>query len=146
MLPASRPIVTTPIARPQAEDEAFAQQVQDPRIQQALKFLRENKTPKLSEVAATLNLSTSRFRHLFKKELGISPKHYVMLLRLRWAKQLLENSWLEVKEITAVIGVNDVSHFVRTYKAEFRQTPSQTRALSPNANVGNHVVAISAKE
>ena len=126
MLPADRPIVTTPITRPQTDDEEFACRVQDPRIRLALKFLRERKTPKLSEVAATLNLSTSRFRHLFKKELGISPKHYVMLLRLRWAKQLLENSWLGVKEVTAVIGVNDVSHFVRTYKAMFRQTPSET--------------------
>jgi AraC family transcriptional regulator of arabinose operon len=136
MLPASPSVVSTLIARPQVDDEAVAQQIQDPRIRQAVKFLREKKTPKLSEVAARLNLSTSRFRHLFKEELGISPKHYVMLVRLRWAKQLLENSWLEVKEVAAVIGANDVSHFVRTYKAMFRQTPSQTRALSPNAKSG----------
>lgn len=146
MLPVDRPIVTTPITRPPADDEGLARQIQDPRIRQALKFLGEKETPKLSEIAARVNLSTSRFRHLFKKELGISPKHYVTLLQLRWAKHLLENSWLEVKEVTAVIGVNDVSHFVRAYKAMFRQTPSQTRALSPNANVGNRVVAISAKE
>ena len=136
MLLASPSVVSTLIARPQVDDEAVAQQIQDPRIRQAVKFLREKKTPKLSEVAARLNLSTSRFRHLFKEELGISPKHYVMLVRLRWAKQLLENSWLEVKEVAAVIGANDVSHFVRTYKAMFRQTPSQTRALSPNAKSG----------
>jgi transcriptional regulator GlxA family with amidase domain len=127
MLPVSQPVVTTPLTRPQVGDEGFAQRIRDPRIRQALKFLGERKTPKLGEVAARLNLSTSRFRHLFKKELGISPKHYVRLLRLRWAKQLLEDSWLEVKEVTAIIGVNDVSHFVRAYKAMFRQTPSQTR-------------------
>ena len=145
MLPGSGPIVP-PLIRPQSDTEALARRVQDPRIRQALEFLGEKKTPSLSEVAARLNLSASRFRHLFKKELGISPKHYIMLLRLRWAKQLLENSWLEVKEVTAVIGVNDVSHFVRTYKAMFRQTPSETRALSLNANVANHVIASSAKK
>ena len=128
MLPGSGPIVP-PLIRPQSDTEALARRVQDPRIRQALEFLGEKKTPSLSEVAARLNLSASRFRHLFKKELGISPKHYIMLLRLRWAKQLLENSWLEVKEVTAVIGVNDVSHFVRTYKAMFRQTPSETTAI-----------------
>jgi len=146
MLPGSGPIVPTPLIRPQSDTEALARRVQDPRIRQALEFLGEKKTPSLSEVATRLNLSASRFRHLFKKELGISPKHYIMLLRLRWAKQLLENSWLEVKEVTAVIGVNDVSHFVRTYKAMFRQTPSETRALSLNANVANHVIASSAKK
>jgi hypothetical protein len=64
----------------------------------------------------------------------------------RWAKQLLENSYLEVKEVTAVIGVNDVSHFVRNYKAIYHQTPSQTRALAPNASVENLGVAASAKK
>jgi transcriptional regulator GlxA family with amidase domain len=146
MLPASRSFVPTLLTRAQVDDEAFAKQIQDPRIRQALKFLRQKKTPKLSEVATRLNLSTSRLRHLFKKELGVSPKHYVTLLRLRWAKQLLENSWLEVKEVTAIIGVNDVSHFGRTYKAVFRQTPSQTRALAPSAAAGNRAIAISAKK
>jgi len=145
-MPVNRPVVCTPLTSPQADDDAFTPPIQDPRIRQALIFLRENKTPKLSEVAARLNLSTSRFRHLFKKEVGVSPKHYVVLLRLRWAKKLLENSLLEVKEVSAVIGVNDVSHFVRNYKAAYRQTPSQTRALGPNGNGIISLVAISAKK
>ena len=145
-MPVKRPIVGTPLTRPQADDEAFTPPIQDRRIRQALILLREIKTPKLSEVAAILNLSTSRFRHLFNKEVGISPKRYLTLLRLRWAKKLLENSLLEVKEVTAVIGVNDVSHFVRNYKAVYRQTPTQTRALGPNGNGNKSPAAISAKK
>jgi len=83
----------------------------------------------VSDIAADLNLSSSRFRHLFKQELGLSPKRYLKLTRLNRAKKLLENSFLRVKEITTVLGVNDVSHFVRDYKAFYRQTPSQTRVL-----------------
>jgi len=81
----------------------------------------------IANIAVCLNLSTSRFRHLFKEELGISPNHYLKIVRLEGAKELLENSFLRVKEITALVGSNDVSHFVRDYKAFFGETPSQTR-------------------
>ncbi len=59
----------------------------------------------------------------------MSPKHYLRLARLEQAKELLEHSFLRVKEITALVGVNDVSHFVRDYKALYGHTPSQTRRV-----------------
>lgn len=46
------------------------------------------------------------------------------------ARQLLLNSFLSVKEIAGVVGINDISHFVRDYKALYGQTPSQTRSCS----------------
>ena len=61
----------------------------DPRIRQALALLEESPVVPLSEIALKLNLSESRFRHLFKKELGICPRHYVTLIRLDLAKKLL---------------------------------------------------------
>jgi transcriptional regulator GlxA family with amidase domain len=51
----------------------------------------------------------------------------VKLLRLEKAKYLIENSFLEVKEIAAAVGIGDVSHFVRDYKCFYGETPSQTR-------------------
>lgn len=101
----------------------------DPRVLRALELFEKNAPAHVSDVAADLNLSPSRFRHLFKQELGLSPKHYLKLTRLKQAKKLLENSFLRVKEVTTIVGANDVSHFSRDYKALYRQTPSQTRAL-----------------
>jgi transcriptional regulator GlxA family with amidase domain len=104
--------------------------IHDPRIRQAIEYLEIGDIPSLGSVASKLNLSLSRFRHLFKSEVGVSPQHYVRQLRLVRARTLLETSVLRVKEIAAVIGVNDVSHFVRSYKALHHQTPSETRAHS----------------
>jgi len=146
MLPAGQSISSSPRTRPLPDVESLTAPTQDPRIRQALSLLRQYRAPGLSELAAMLNLSTSRFRHLFKKELGVSPKHYLTTLRLQRARRLLENSYLEVKEVTAAIGVNDVSHFVRNYKAMYHQTPSQTRALAPNASAENPGIATSAKK
>ena len=105
----------------------------DPRIQRALDLLPRSQAVQIGNVAETLNLSASRFRHLFKKELGISPTQYLRLIRLARAKELIENSFLSVKEVTALIGVKDVSHFVRSYKVLYGQTPSVTRALFQQA-------------
>jgi len=99
----------------------------DPRICRALESLESCHGVELSEVASKLNLSDSRFRHLFKKELGISPSHYLALCRLARAKELLENSCLRVKEVAALVGAGDMSHFVRSCKMLYGRTPSQTR-------------------
>lgn len=99
----------------------------DDRIQHALGLIQTSPELKLDAVAATLNLSTSWLRHLFKAQLGLSPSQYVKLLRLERAKILLESSFLTVKEITARVGASDVSHFVRDYKAVYGETPSNSR-------------------
>ena len=99
----------------------------DPRIQRALELLQQNHPRQSAEVAMALNLSPSRFRHLFKEELGISPHHYLAWARLHRARELLENSFLRVKEVAALAGANDLSHFVRDYKMLFDETPTETR-------------------
>jgi AraC family transcriptional regulator of arabinose operon len=105
----------------------------DPRIQLALELLQQNHPRQSAEVAMAVNLSASRFRHLFKEELGVSPHHYLVYARLLQARNLLENSFLRVKEVAASVGVNDLSHFVRDYKIFFDETPTQTRTRSTRA-------------
>lgn len=101
----------------------------DWRIQRAIESLQQNPRLRACEIAASLNLSKSRFRHLFTIELGISPRQYLRRLRLEHARALLEGSSLSVKEITAQINVKDASHFFRDYKALFGHTPRQTRDM-----------------
>jgi AraC-like DNA-binding protein len=98
----------------------------DRRIQRSLILLREFQI--VRDVARCVNISESRLRHLFKREIGISPGHYLKLCRLERGKQLIESSFLSVKEITALVGLTDVSHFVREYKKFYKHTPGQARA------------------
>jgi AraC-like DNA-binding protein len=104
---------------------------QDQRIQQAVNLLQRNPFApvRINEIAAALHISRSHLAHLFKRELGMAPTQYVRVLRMRKAEELLESTFLSVKEIMAVVGFADLSHFVRNYKQEFGKTPSQTRAL-----------------
>jgi transcriptional regulator GlxA family with amidase domain len=102
----------------------------DPRIWRALELLRETRTVRVGQIASSINLSESRFRHLFKQELGVSPTQYFKSVRLGQARELLTSSFLTIKEVAVRVGVNDISHFVRDYKALFGQTPSEARRLS----------------
>jgi len=78
-------------------------------------------------MAEIVNLSPSRLRYLFKKETGVAPGHYLRTFRLEQAKELLEKTFLSVKEITRRVGVNDQSHFIREFKKAYGLTPAQYR-------------------
>jgi|SRR5882724_4934389 len=108
----------------------------DQRIRVALQLLTQDDCARphatvMSHVLRVLNMSASRFRHLFKSETGLSPTQLFKVRRLQKAHTLLRTTFLSVKQITATLGVNDVSHFINDYHAAFGETPTQTRRRQP---------------
>jgi len=101
----------------------------DGRVGEAIALMRENlhRELSLSEIAQSVNLSSWRLCHLFKAETGTSPTHYLKWLRMQRAKELLETTFLSVKEIRDKVGVRDESHFVRDFKAFYGSSPMQYR-------------------
>lgn len=101
----------------------------DPRIRIALDMLERecDKMLPVGVIASRVNLSNSRFSHLFRQEMGVAPGRFTKLFRLEQARRLLRESFMSVKEIAAFVGVNDVSHFVRDYKEQYGETPKHTR-------------------
>lgn len=106
-----------------------AQVNMDFRIRRVVEILSSDLRVEVSfkDLAKSMNLSTSRLRHLFKAELGISPKQYVRKLKLQNARSLLEQTNYSIKEIGARVGLHDESHFVRDFESTFGQTPSRYR-------------------
>ena len=80
-----------------------------------------------SRFAQFVNISPSRLHQLFKDETGLPPAKYLHSLRLQQARQILETSYLSVKEVMAKIGVRDESHFVRDFKKVYGLTPARYR-------------------
>ena len=112
----------------------------DPRVQKVVTRLREEfrQEPSLGEMAQLVNLSLSRLRYLFKRETGVAPGHYLRAFRLARAKELLETTFLSVKEIISTIGVNDQSHFIREFKVLRTHSRAISTAPCGNNDVGNH--------
>lgn len=103
----------------------------DRRVQRVIQMIEDDirRDFTLAEMADAVNLSPSHFYHLFKSETGMAPKRYVKLLRMSRAKELLETTFMSVKEIVTLIGVHDGSHFVRDFKRHYNLTPTQYRRL-----------------
>ncbi len=49
---------------------------------------------------------------LFKRKVGLSPVQYVKDLRLEQAREMLVNSFLQIREIGFKVGMSDQSHFI----------------------------------
>lgn len=105
----------------------------DPRVQIAIDFMSANLQHKvtLNECARVVNLSPSRFSHLFKSQIGVSPGEYLIRLRMEKARQLLTDSLLSIKEIMALVGYGTRSNFVLHFKRFFDFAPSEYRKRHP---------------
>lgn len=86
----------------------------------------------LAEFAQSVNLSVWRLSHIFKSDVGMPPIRYLRLLRMERAKNLLESSFLSVKEIAFRVGLNDESHFVRDFKSTYGFSPALYRSHFKN--------------
>src|SRR5690348_3314215 len=73
-------------------------------------------TMTVPELAARVNLSASRFRELFSAQHGVGPVEYLQQLRMRRGRLLIERTFLTVKEVMAIVGYNDASHFSRDFR------------------------------
>jgi AraC-like DNA-binding protein len=91
----------------------------------------------LAEFAQSVNLSVWRLCHIFKSDVGMPPIRFLRQLRMERAKDLLESSFLSVKEIAFQVGLNDESHFVRDFKSTYGYSPALYRSQFKNNASGN---------
>lgn len=92
----------------------------------ALSYLDENLTSdEISNVrlAEISHISESYLRRLFLKQLGETPRQYLIKRRLDLAKRLLSENRLSVAEVAERCGFSSVYHFCRSFKGSTGQTP-----------------------
>ena len=82
------------------------------------------------ELARSLNVSYSSFRHIFQEHTGSSPHQYLLELRLMRARNLLTHTPQTIKEIAQKAGFEDEHYFCRFFKMKAGMTPGQWRARS----------------
>ena len=97
----------------------------DNRIGLALHFINENlHVPlELSNVAAAINLSPGRTRHLFALQMGIPFSQYILWSRIFKVMATAINEDCKLSEVCTRFGFGDQSHFNHAYKRIFGLTP-----------------------
>ena len=83
----------------------------------------------LPTLAVLVNLSPSRFRHLFKQETGATPAQYLKDIRLVKAERMLRTTFLSIKQILKQVGIASNAHFVRDFRRKYGTTPTTYRRM-----------------
>ncbi len=98
-------------------------------LSKSLKYIAEfyNTDIKIPYLASLEHLSVSRYNFLFKKQMGSSPKRYILELRMSGAADLLLSTDLPIKQISDMCGYPDAQFFAKTFKAYFGVSPTQYR-------------------
>ena len=83
-----------------------------------------------AKLAAKCNISEVYFRKLFTKYYGISPKQFIIDLRIQKAKQLLGEGSLNVSAVSESCGFSNPYHFCRIFKQHTGISPSEYRKVN----------------
>lgn len=81
----------------------------------------------VSKLAKHINVSPSYLQTLFKRSTNVSPIQFILNLRLEKSKELLETTFLQVKEICNEVGYTDQCNFTRDFKKKFGYRPTDYR-------------------
>lgn len=98
-------------------------------ITNACQYILENIHRKitLEEVAGYLHLNSSYFSRLFKKEVGETFVKYVVNMKMKRAKELLDQTQNSILEISEQLGYENQSYFNKTFKASEGISPFEYR-------------------
>lgn len=89
----------------------------------------------IADLAAAAGLSPSRFRELFARHFGCSPRTYGRRARIRRAKELLTASPLSIGEVARRTGFQDVHTFSKAFRAVEGVAPTAYRTCAPEASI-----------
>ncbi len=78
--------------------------------------------------AEMCHLSVSRFSHIFKEHTGVTPKVYMLNVKISVAKKLLAATDLSITDIAGIIGIEDVNYFSRIVKKYTGHSPKHFKA------------------
>lgn len=89
-----------------------------------------NENFRTEDLANALNISKSLLYNKLKKLLDISPNQYIFSTRMAYSKRLLQETDLNISEISYMVGFSDPNYFSRSFKRFFNENPTQMRSKS----------------
>lgn len=83
----------------------------------------------LAEMARHIHVTPNYLCRMFKRETGVTPRHYVQKLRMEKALERLADTDESVYGIAEQLGFESASYFTRVFRAKYGITPSVFREL-----------------
>jgi transcriptional regulator GlxA family with amidase domain len=117
-----------------AENTRIALSHWQERLAKRLMIERLDQNLSVTEIAYACSLSRSHFSRAFKKNTGVSPRHWYQQARIEKAKQMLAETKESISQIGIQCGFSDQSHFTRVFTRTVGQTPFNWRRIQPSVH------------
>lgn len=97
----------------------------------AIRYIQNNykRDVSLNEVAEHIGVNSSYLSRLFKEDCGIGFVEYLNHIRVGYAKQLIENKELKLKDIAHEVGFNNYTYFFKVFKDVLNVTPVEYKRM-----------------
>ncbi|WP_170431439.1 GlxA family transcriptional regulator [Ruegeria arenilitoris] len=97
----------------------------------ALSYMQETLEEPVSPsvIARQVGISTRQLERLFGRYLGMSPKTYMMVLRLERARVLLQQTQMRVTDVATACGYSTQSLFSKHYRRHFGIAPREEKVV-----------------
>lgn len=101
-------------------------------VTEAKEYIRQNYFTHITaeQVAEHVHLSRAYLRNIFFEREGISPRAYIIKMRMERACYLLTESELLVTEIAMSVGYDDIFQFIKLFKKHLGCSPTEYRKRS----------------
>ena len=83
----------------------------------------------VEEIANQVNMSPTKLKNSFKAVYGTSMLQYHISKKMLLAMQLIQNTDMQIKNITNEVGYESPSKFAATFKKQFGKLPSEVRSF-----------------
>jgi AraC-like DNA-binding protein len=99
------------------------------KLRQICKYIQDHYQHPLSIAALSkqAGMHINTFERAFKELLGVSPRGYIELLRMKKAAILLTQTSLSIKEISHTTGYRGANYFTAVFRKRYRCSPRQYR-------------------
>lgn len=101
-------------------------------VDQAVHYIHKNIGTDLrrTDIAKEVNLNEDYLSRIFKKQMGVSLKEYILQEKMYLARNLLKNTKFSISVISERVGFDNFAHFSKSYKKLMGKTPAEERKVS----------------
>lgn len=95
-------------------------------LKPAIEYIYKNKSENVTveKLSKICHISPSYFSRLFAKETGENFSNFLSRLKVEWAKSILEEKNMSIKEISDELGFSETGYFIKVFKKYEGVTPA----------------------